>query len=182
MVTKIRNSIQLFLILTAVASISLSACAQKTKKHGSVDGNPTKFALDMYPLVEDKVTKTDGDWKPILTAKQYNILREAGTEAPGTGSLLNNHLPGIFKCAACNNPLFSSGTKFESGTGWPSFWAPIEPKRVREKVDRTEGMKRTEILCARCGGHLGHVFDDGPAPSGLRYCMNSEAMKFDWKK
>lgn len=181
---KFHRVFQSILLVCAIVPLALSACAQKQKKHsvGKVDGNPTHIALDLYPLATDKVNKTSADWKPVLSPKQYDILRNAGTEAPGTGSLLHNDLTGVYKCAACGNPLFSSATKFDSGTGWPSFWAPIEPGRVTEKSDRSEGMKRTEVLCGRCSGHLGHVFDDGPQPTGLRYCMNSEAMKFDLKK
>ncbi len=125
-----------------------------------------------------KVVKTDAEWKRILTTEQYEVARKAGTESPYSSPLNNIHAKGIFACVCCDLPLFSSKTKFDSGTGWPSFYAPINKINVQEKVDKTLGETRTEVLCNRCDAHLGHVFDDGPKPTGLRYCMNGVAMKF----
>lgn len=125
-----------------------------------------------------KVTKTNEEWKRILTPEQYSVAREAGTEAPFSSPLNDIHEQGIFECVACELPLFSSKTKFDSGTGWPSFWQPIAKENVSEKVDESLSETRTEVLCARCDSHIGHVFEDGPKPTGLRYCMNGVAMKF----
>lgn len=126
----------------------------------------------------DKIGKTEDEWKKILTPEQFNILRKKGTERAFTGEYWNNHEKGIYKCAACGTDLFSSDTKFESGTGWPSFWQPVAKENVQLKEDNSLFMTRTEVLCARCGGHLGHVFSDGPRPTGLRYCLNSGSLKF----
>jgi peptide-methionine (R)-S-oxide reductase len=122
-------------------------------------------------------TLTDAEWKKRLSPAAYATLRQGDTEYPGTSPLNKEHRAGVFSCAGCALPLFSSTTKFDSGTGWPSFWAPLN-NAVITKTDRTLGMSRTEVLCRRCGGHLGHVFDDGPKPTGKRYCMNGVAMKF----
>jgi peptide-methionine (R)-S-oxide reductase len=125
-----------------------------------------------------KVVKTDAEWKAQLTPEQYEVLRREGTEYAFSSPLNDIHDKGTFVCAGCELPVFSSDQKFDSGTGWPSFWAPIKKENVIEEVDRSFGMTRTKVSCAQCDGHLGHVFDDGPKPTGLRYCMNGVAMKF----
>jgi methionine-R-sulfoxide reductase len=132
------------------------------------------------PIEEPRIVKTDEQWKKQLTAKQYEIARAKGTEAPFCGNLLDNHIDGVYSCVCCGLPLFASDSKFQSGTGWPSFFQPVAKENVIEHVDRSYGI-RTEILCARCDCHLGHVFDDGPRPTGLRFCVNSESLKFTAK-
>jgi peptide-methionine (R)-S-oxide reductase len=127
------------------------------------------------------LAKSDAEWKEMLTPEQYHVLREKGTERPFSGEYCETKDPGTYVCAACGNELFSSEKKYDSGTGWPSFWEPIAPDSVATEEDRSLWMKRTEVLCARCGGHLGHVFDDGPEPTGQRYCMNSVSLKLEPK-
>ena len=125
-----------------------------------------------------EVTHTGAEWRRLLTPEQFNVLRKAGTELPFSSPLDREKRAGVFSCAGCAQPLFSSKAKFDSGTGWPSFYEPLSKPAVEEHTDRSFGMKRTEVLCHRCGGHLGHVFDDGPKPTGLRYCMNGLALAF----
>ncbi|HVE84503.1 MAG TPA: peptide-methionine (R)-S-oxide reductase MsrB [Myxococcales bacterium] len=126
---------------------------------------------------EPKVSKTEDEWRKLLTPEQFRVLRQKGTERAFTGAYWNSHDPAVYACAGCGAPLFSSDTKFDSGTGWPSFSQPISEGRVDSETDATHGMIRTEVTCARCGGHLGHVFDDGPRPTGLRYCINSASLQ-----
>jgi peptide-methionine (R)-S-oxide reductase len=125
-----------------------------------------------------RVEKTDAEWRRILSPAAYQVLRQEGTERPYTSPLNNEHRQGIFHCQGCNWPLYSSKTKFDSGTGWPSFWAPLNNQAILKRTDSSMLMVRTEVHCANCGGHLGHVFNDGPPPTGLRYCMNGVAMTF----
>jgi peptide-methionine (R)-S-oxide reductase len=134
-------------------------------------------AAPAQPKRMHEVTHTDAEWKQRLNADQFYVLRRAGTERPFSSPLDKEKRAGVFQCAGCDLPLFSSKTKFNSGTGWPSFWQPLD-NAVDEDVDSTFGMRRVEVLCHRCGGHLGHVFEDGPKPTGLRYCMNGVALKF----
>ncbi|CAN5368024.1 peptide-methionine (R)-S-oxide reductase MsrB [soil metagenome] len=162
---------QLFssILSTLLLGLALSSCAQDNKKS-------TKESTANF-----QVKKSEEEWKKILTAEQYYVLRQKGTERPFTGEYAETHDQGTYYCAACHQALFNSETKFESGTGWPSFYQPIKEESVKVNKDVTYGMVREEVVCSNCGGHLGHVFDDGPKPTGLRYCMNSVSLKFEKK-
>ena len=173
---------KMFFVAGLVFAFSLQACTQSsTNQSGKKSAAGAETFVDSKGDTIKAVVKTDAEWKAQLDPASYNVLREKGTERAFTGKYHDNHKHGMYYCAACGLSLFSSDTKFESGTGWPSFYAPIDKTHVKEITDNTYGMSRTEVTCHRCGGHLGHVFDDGPRPTGLRYCMNSVSLAFEEK-
>lgn len=167
------------LVATIVSCFTINACLQaNAKKQAPATHMHAAWFVNSHGDTIYTIHKPDDEWRSQLDAKSYNVLREKGTEMAFTGAYNENKKSGIYCCKGCGLSLFSSNAKFDSGTGWPSFYEPIDKAHVLEEMDHAYGMKRVEVLCHRCGGHLGHVFEDGPRPTGLRYCMNSVSLDF----
>lgn len=167
-------------VLAACKALGLEGGASRASNQVGPDEPDVEIeGLGVSDHMSDRIVKTEEQWRAELTPEQYHVLREKGTERAFTGAYWDHHAEGIYVCAACGNPLFRSTEKFDSGTGWPSYWAPIDEDHIGTEVDHSFGMRRVEVHCGRCGGHLGHVFEDGPKPTGLRYCINSVSLEFE---
>lgn len=178
---KMPNVMQTIRAIAAVALVAAASFGCGRSAEGGTGRPPA--ASNIQPSkgsgnVAAKVTRSEREWRALLTPEQYRVMRECGTEPPFTGKYYHFKGNGMYLCAACGAELFDSGTKYDSGSGWPSFYQPVSEEKIEERADRSLGMVRVEVRCSRCGAHLGHVFDDGPAPSGLRYCINSTALNF----
>jgi len=179
------NDKELFLAFASMLAVAWLFGCTKPGGAKSTDSKSKQVQrasqTNKVPVMKDSVKKSDADWKKELTDEQYRVLREKGTERAFTGQYWNHKEDGVYRCAGCGNELFGSETKFDSGCGWPSFVSPLSSDVVETTDDNSHSMHRTEVLCRACGGHLGHVFDDGPQPTGLRYCINSASLKFEGK-
>ena len=174
------------MLLVSPVALAVSACARSAGKQADAMEKPANVTIENFSaagkslgkVTVARVVKSDDEWRKLLPDDSFHVTRKEGTEPPYSGKYNDNHADGVYRCICCDTALFDSRTKFESGTGWPSFWKPISSANVSETSDRSLGMARTSVECKRCDAHLGHVFDDGPDPTGLRYCMNSVSLKF----